>query len=601
MCVAEFVLLEQVLPGGEDHPFASTMLSHFHKLNTPLKSIHTYPTVLDQHARFSSRNWDSVQVWTLWQAWADKTFLDKSERKHLDEIEPFDEWEEFALFASHYCVVHARAGSNSTSTAAPSLPSSPGVAVQSVALHFDKCPAQKGQRRFAAAAYLSLEGAEQLVLNTLGLGIKSRLPSCDIFGLEVSGNEGPEVLLSFREGGPAIRMCHSLTDLGSNGILLVGGRGSPSGPLRDCWLFDKSLKVWRRTHDLPTPLYRHAVTALGDSGLALLFGGRGETTPFDCCLLYHPDEGWLSCEVAGDKPAAVYGAVLSSGSTCGPASFSGMYAGGLEDGLVSDQILLWEADVLDTKVSCDIAHLGQLNESNTLKNPHIRCTRVEVGDSGSQRLLTRFGATCLRHGSEFLILGGVTADHLLDQLDEVVLCSMSSGELTITRRLIGGSLQGNQPPPRPLFVGHSAVSMPDGSIVVVGGGATCFSMGTFWNRGVYSLHIPTVDGQEGCRSPSSRWVYDKSIDLIPGEPSPSSNAKPQNGVASVHITPIIRLKLETEDDFLSVLHDGRPAVLEGLDLGSCVSVWTTKYLVEKVGRNRKVQKLQTSPGPTCVC
>ncbi|KXX75497.1 tRNA wybutosine-synthesizing protein 4 [Madurella mycetomatis] len=566
---AEFVLLEQILPGGEDHPFASAMLSHFHKLNTPLKSVHTYPTVPDQHARFSSRNWDSVQVWTLWQTWADKTFLDKSDRKQLDEIEPFDEWEEFALFASHYCVVHAKVGTNSTSTVASALPSSLEVAVRSAALHFDECPAQKGQRRFAAAAYLSLEGTEKLVLNALGLGAKSRLQSCDIFSLEVSGNQSPGVSLSFREGGPATRMCHSLTDLGSNGILLVGGRGSPSSPLKDCWLFDKSLKAWRRTHDLPTPLYRHAVTALGDSGLALLFGGRGETAPFDRCLLYHPDGGWMSCEVSGDKPAAVYGAVLSCGSTHDPASFSGIYAGGLEDGLISDQLLLWEAVALDTK------------------NPQIRCTRIE-GDSGSHRLLTRFGATCLQHGSEFLILGGVAADNLLDQRDEIVLGSMSPGELTITRCLIGGSLQGNQPPPRPLFVGHSAVSMPDGSIVVVGGGATCFSMGTFWNRGAYSLHIPTADDHEVCRSPGSHWVYDKSIDLIPGEPSPSANTEPQNGAASVHITPIIRLKLETEDDFLNVVRDGRPAVLEGLDLGSCVSAWTAKYLVDKVGSDRKV-------------
>lgn len=328
------------------------MLNHFQKLNTPLKSVHRYPTVSDQHTRFSSRGWDSVQVWTLWQAWADETFLDKSDRMHLDEVEPFDEWEEFALFASHYCVVHAKSGSNAISTAAPCLPNVAGIPAQPAALQSDECSGQRGQRRFAAAVQLSEEGARPLVLNALGQGTKSRLQSCDVFSLEVPGPDGLQVpLLTFREGGPATRMCHTLTDLGSNGILLVGGRGSPSNPLKDCWLFDKRLKAWKRAQDLPTPLYRHAATALGDSGLALVLGGRGETVPSDRCLLYHPDEGWIFCEVAGDKPAPVHGAVLACGSATGSARFSGICAGGLEDdGLISDQILFWEIDISDIKV-----------------------------------------------------------------------------------------------------------------------------------------------------------------------------------------------------------------------------------------------------------
>lgn len=36
------------------------------------------------------------------------------------------------------------------------------------------------------------------------------------------------------------------------------------------------------------------------------------------------------------------------------------------------------------------------------------------------------------------------------------------------------------PSPRPLFVGHSSL-LKDGQIIVVGGGAVCFSFGTHWN------------------------------------------------------------------------------------------------------------------------
>lgn len=334
------------------------MLSHFHKLNTQLKSVTTYPTIAHQHTRFQSRGWDAVQVWTLWQAWADETFLSASERLKLDEIEPFDEWEEFALFASHYCVVHAMAGRNAAAAVpAPSVPCSKSIPLQEAAVQFDECPGQRGQRRFAAAMQLSQDRPHPLVLNVMGLGTKARLQSCDIYSLGVPGSGG---IFSFVGGGPSTRMCHSLTDLGTTGVLLAGGRGSPSNPLKDCWQFDKSLRAWRRTHDLPTPLHRHSVTALGESGLALLVGGRGETEVFDGCLLYHHEVGWVNCEIKGDRPAAVYGAVLCCGGVNGVASFSGIYAGGLEDGLIAEQILGWEVDVSNIKVSWD-RPVGQTN------------------------------------------------------------------------------------------------------------------------------------------------------------------------------------------------------------------------------------------------
>ncbi|KAK4100966.1 LCM-domain-containing protein [Parathielavia hyrcaniae] len=568
---AEFVLLEQILPDGEGHPFASTMLRHFEKLNTQLKSVRTYPTVTAQHARFSSRGWASVQVWTLWQAWADEIFLSAAERRALDEIEEFDEWLEFALFASHYCVVHARAGSTCTPLPAPSLPSDVSIPIQPAALHFDECSGTRGQRRFAAAVPF-LDGTKPSVLNVLGLGTKSRLQSCDVFSL--GGPDGVESL-TFGDGGPTTRMCHSLTDLGNNAVLLAGGRSSPSRPLGDCWVLDKGLNVWKQTHDHPVPLYRHAVSALGDSGLALLVGGRGEDEALDGCLVYRPETGWLNCEIIGHRPAAVYGAAIScEDSPRGSATFRGLYIGGIHNGLISDQALAWEADI-----------------SNPMK-PTIEFTLLKLAENGdidtSRWLLARFGATCLQHGDEFLILGGVASDHLLSHRDEVLLCSVSDNELTITRRLFGqGTERGSMN--RPLFVGHSAVPMPDGSVVVVGGGATCFSMGTFWNKGVYTFR-PQARGTQaaGIAASFHRWVHARTIDILPAIPSPAVPSEHPVAGKLASITDIPRVKLETAADFLEIVRKGRPVVLEGLDLGGCVSAWTLDYLVDRIGADRKV-------------
>jgi tRNA wybutosine-synthesizing protein 4 len=115
-------------------------------------------------------------------------------------------------------------------------------------------------------------------------------------------------------------------------------------------------------------------------------------------------------------------------------------------------------------------------------------------------------------------------------------------------------------------------------------------MGTFWNSGVYSFHLPAAGATTTATSLSaSRWSHKKTIDIVPGQSNSSAATKAQPSDGPARVTPIPRLKLETANDFLNIVRKGGPVVLEGLDLGSCVSAWTLDYLVDKVGKDRRVR------------
>lgn len=244
--------------------------------------------------------------------------------------------------------------------------------------------------------------------------------------------------------------------------------------------------------------------------------------------------------------------------------------------------------------------LGTKTDSE-IQKPTIRFVSLRVSAAGTtesfddqtvlRRLLARFGASCFGYGNPggFVVLGGVIGDHLLDQQDEILICSVEGQECRITRRLVGkdtGTM------PRPLLTGNSAILTSEGQLVVAGGGATCFSMGTFWNKGVYTFVLPGYGEAQRESLEIPHWVHERTVEIIPGERnSPRTLAAPGNGGQSpgLAVKSIPRVKLESPEDFAKLVREGKPVVLEGLDLGPRVANWTMGYLVDKIGKDRKVR------------
>jgi tRNA wybutosine-synthesizing protein 4 len=321
------------------------MLKHFDKLNTSLKSVHQYPTVETQRTRFQDRGWKHVEIWDLWEAWNSKTFLDSDERLAVDEVEPFDEWEEFILFARHYFVMHARASTLPTTVRTTNEIDSIFQVDASIDVQFMRQASPDApKRRYGAPMLVSSAEGQDYVIHTLGLGSNARLTSCDVFA--INGHNQP---LSLSPIGPSARVCHTLTDLGSYGVLLAGGRASPVNVLSDCWIFKKDSHIWQKSFDLPSPLFRHSTVRLPGSSLALTLGGRsGSSKTSTECFVFHPTNGWLKCAVSGAPLDPVFGAVvvnsLEAGSEYGV--FRGLFAGGItSDGKISNRSYRWVLDI----------------------------------------------------------------------------------------------------------------------------------------------------------------------------------------------------------------------------------------------------------------
>ena len=366
--------MEQILPDGPEHPFAKTMLAHFEKLNTPLRAASKYPTTADQVLRFKTAGWKNVQALNLWELWGCPDFLTSAQRMALDDVEPFDEWEEFALFACHYFLLSA---SNEILRNRPN--GSPSPHNQPESLHsgnmtaqmtYTEYPKSHGYRRFGAPLPIrGLNREHDLIGDFGGMGLKTRLSSFDTYVPSSVPDQlfhKPLVLEM-----PSPRMCHTITDLGDTGALLVGGRTSPDNGLVDCWLHHKWTNTWERVDDLPTSRYRHSAVAIG-AGSVLIGGGKSSSrTTLKDFSLWSRRRGWVECVTnliaenttdSGsrdpgaheDEQPAIFGGMLAvvEMDASNTQTIMGILAGGIaQGGLISEDIWIWTLHGYDGHVS----------------------------------------------------------------------------------------------------------------------------------------------------------------------------------------------------------------------------------------------------------
>ena len=191
-----------------------------------------------------------------------------------------------------------------------------------------------------------------------------------------------------------------------------------------------------------------------------------------------------------------------------------------------------------------------------------------------------FGAEAIELGSCSAICGG-TGAHEAQQGQSITFITISEGRCDP----VGLAYPHSTPQAWPFMVG-SAIIPRDENLTVLGGGATCFSMGTYWETRSYEIDISGVVGTKHLRQNRPSFCQYLESPKIVTKTRDDDAAIGSQGKAS--ITKVPRRILGSRAQFEEFLRDGKPVIFEGLDIGPCRGAWTPEHMVDQVGREKEV-------------
>ena len=538
---ASFAIIEQITPAGTSHPFAVTMQKHFKKLSTQLLSLPQYPTLRSQARRFLEAGYTEVETCDL------NAFYHNILNGQSNEIELFDEYEELGAFLGHYFLLVAK-NDKAQGYLGPN-----GTDWQYI--NWNKDVLLNGKTVPRGQCHKSREDQSSLSVNQLVMrkpihrrfaGIAPIDNGLFIFGglsnttrLSSSLQLRPEThaASSFHVSvKPSPRMCHTLTSLNDDRILLVGGREAPNAAKDDVWIFDGE---WKQVEPFPQGgIYRHAAAQIAPDKV-LVYGGRGKSRdPSSSWFLYTISEGWQQLECDGSP--ALWGACISWNEG------KGVLVGGVnEKGDCTGDVYSFEIDSLEVNLK-----KWDLHEQ-------------------ARTLTRRFGAKAIPWGSsDVLIIGGAGSRHVIPWSEQCL-------QLSIAEQMVSTVPVSKPEGVEPWLIGHDvAIVRNNCNIIVAGGGGVCFSFGSFWNDKVLRLDQPDFPN-------AFQWKLLEETNIKPLVQSsvPSSTAISET---------LPRVQITQAKQWHQILRSQKPCVMEGLNLGPCVKKWTPEYLKESVGAEKPV-------------
>ncbi|XP_066199386.1 tRNA wybutosine-synthesizing protein 4 [Saccopteryx leptura] len=468
-----FVIYEQMRPHDT---FGQFMQQHFQQLNSPLHGLDRFPDVESQERRFLQAGWTACSAIDMNEFY--RCFLPAEERQRMENLEPFDEFEEWHLKCAHYFILAASRGDTFSKTLVfPSSElfprvepaSTSGILPANVVSSDIQGPNLK---RYGHASVLLSPG---LILSGGGFGeqdgrhcrvSKFHLLSryCDF---EWKGKQVCSWGTGVQWDG---RLYHTMTRLSDTQVLVLGGRLSPVTPAlgilqlhfyrrEDNSTEDLNIKVTKSgpEEDSTLSCWRHSTTEVSYENQKYLFvyGGRTVVKPVlsDWHFLHVQTMAWVRIPVKGEIPEGRH-----SHSAC---SWQGgaLIAGGLG---ASEEPL---SSVLFLKpVTC-----GFLWESVNIQPP----------------ITPRYSHTAHVLNGKLLLVGGVWIhSSSVPGVTVINLTTGMSSEYQIDTTYV----------PWPLMLhNHTSILLPEEQqLLLLGGGGNCFSFGTYFNPDIVTLDLSSL-------------------------------------------------------------------------------------------------------------